>query len=257
MASEAQIRANRLNALKSTGPRTLRGKAMASQNAIKHGMTAVRVVLFDEVRADFEKFHAGLVFDFQPQGTAEVAPVERIAMLAWRLRRASRAEAALANGEAKSRRERLALAGPHPLHRIDASIMFDRFVHNMTTLTRYEPSIEHQLNRAIIILERLQVQRSRREERDEAEREIPVPESAGRVLQELAKQSQFAEGNQRAPAAGSQFKVSLKAKIEWLRHFRLRDFPFRLPRRRRARQEDAVPSSSKSEARAEGPSTPG
>ncbi len=40
MASAAQIEANRLNAQKSTGPRTDKGKARARLNALKHGMTA-------------------------------------------------------------------------------------------------------------------------------------------------------------------------------------------------------------------------
>src|SRR5258707_14837909 len=86
MASEAKIRANRLNALKSTGPKTARGKAMMWRNAVTHGMTATRVVLFDEVKADFEKFHAGIAQDFAPEGTAECGLVERIAILGWRLR---------------------------------------------------------------------------------------------------------------------------------------------------------------------------
>jgi hypothetical protein len=47
MTSEAQIRANRLNALKSTGPKTARGTSMMWRNAVRHGMTARRVVLFD------------------------------------------------------------------------------------------------------------------------------------------------------------------------------------------------------------------
>ena len=171
MASEAKIRANRLNALKSTGPKTARGKAMMWRNAVTHGMTSTRVVLFDEVKADFEKFYAGLAQDFAPEGTAECALVERIAMLAWRLRRASRAEAALLNGEAKVRRERRTVDGPHHLFPIDASIMFDRFVHNMSVLTHYEASIERQLNRAIALLERLQMQRSRRDARVQEVRE--------------------------------------------------------------------------------------
>ncbi|HWY30168.1 MAG TPA: hypothetical protein VNX46_05415 [Candidatus Acidoferrum sp.] len=37
MASAAQIAANRLNARKSTGPRTAAGKAVSSRNAEKHG----------------------------------------------------------------------------------------------------------------------------------------------------------------------------------------------------------------------------
>jgi len=37
MASPAQIAANRRNALKSTGPKTARGKAIVSRNPLKHG----------------------------------------------------------------------------------------------------------------------------------------------------------------------------------------------------------------------------
>jgi hypothetical protein len=40
MASEAQIRANRLNAKRSTGPRTADGRARSAQNARKHGLAA-------------------------------------------------------------------------------------------------------------------------------------------------------------------------------------------------------------------------
>jgi hypothetical protein len=39
MASERQIAANRANARKSTGPRSASGKARASRNALKHGLT--------------------------------------------------------------------------------------------------------------------------------------------------------------------------------------------------------------------------
>lgn len=40
MASEKQILANRANALKSPGPRSAGGKARASRNAIRHGLSA-------------------------------------------------------------------------------------------------------------------------------------------------------------------------------------------------------------------------
>ena len=79
MASQAQIRANRSSAPKSTGPRPARGKATMRRNALEHGMAAAHVVSFDEVRTDFERFYEGLAQDFAPEVTAACA-----AMLARR-----------------------------------------------------------------------------------------------------------------------------------------------------------------------------
>ena len=45
MATEAQVAANRLNAQKSSGPRTAEGKAVVAQNAVKHGLLAREGVL--------------------------------------------------------------------------------------------------------------------------------------------------------------------------------------------------------------------
>src|ERR1700730_6612056 len=43
--SERRIQANRQNALRSTGPKTARGKRNVSRNAIKHGILAREVVI--------------------------------------------------------------------------------------------------------------------------------------------------------------------------------------------------------------------
>ena len=44
MVTEKQLTANRQNALKSTGPRTIDGKAKASKNAITHGLLGSEVL---------------------------------------------------------------------------------------------------------------------------------------------------------------------------------------------------------------------
>jgi hypothetical protein len=44
-ASERKIQANRRNALRSTGPKTERGKRTVARNAIKHGILAREVVI--------------------------------------------------------------------------------------------------------------------------------------------------------------------------------------------------------------------
>ena len=172
MTSSAQLAANRLNAQKSTGPNTPGGKARVARNALKHGVTAADLVLFDEIEAEFEQFRTGLVLDFGPSGAAESALVDRIAILAWRLRRAGRAEAALVNAEAERRKESAALQTPKGGLRIDLSMIFDRFTHKMSALTRYEATIERQFNRAMATLERRQAKRREREtlgEREEQE----------------------------------------------------------------------------------------
>jgi len=54
MSNDQQIAANRLNAQRSTGPRTPAGKTRVSSNALKHGLTGREVVLPNENPDDFE-----------------------------------------------------------------------------------------------------------------------------------------------------------------------------------------------------------
>src|SRR5918999_1903169 len=95
MATERQIRANRRNALKSTGPRTKAGKAASSRNALRHGLTAQQVVIEGENPARFDALRDRFTREFQPVGPMEQFLVERLAGLAWRLRRVPLFEAAL------------------------------------------------------------------------------------------------------------------------------------------------------------------
>jgi len=55
MASPAQIAANQLNSRKSTGPRTPRGQAKSSMNALKHGNRSRKLALLREESCAFEE----------------------------------------------------------------------------------------------------------------------------------------------------------------------------------------------------------
>ena len=48
MASQKQLAANRLNAQKSTGPRSVEGKAHSSMNALKTGIDAASTTYFSD-----------------------------------------------------------------------------------------------------------------------------------------------------------------------------------------------------------------
>ncbi len=72
------------------------GKARSAQNALKHGMRALRyVVLPDEDGVEFQALEAALVEELAPVGALQVVLVRRVAMAAWRLARADRMEVEL------------------------------------------------------------------------------------------------------------------------------------------------------------------
>ena len=90
MASVAQIQANRLNAQKSTGPRTAAGKERASRNALKHGLLAREAVIQGEDPEEFELYREQMLESLAPAGPVEAMLAERVVGLSWRLRRAER-----------------------------------------------------------------------------------------------------------------------------------------------------------------------
>jgi len=91
-----QRQANRRNARRSTGPRTVAGKRRARWNALKHGLLAAEAVIpagdGRELRPQFERLHRQLRRDLRPGNALEEMLVEKIAVFYWRLRRLLRYE---------------------------------------------------------------------------------------------------------------------------------------------------------------------
>ena len=92
MTTNAQIKANRNNAKKSTGPRTDEGKSRVAKNALKHGLLARDTVLPGEDPAEFDRQLAALEADIQPANSLEFELVRQIADSQWRMRRLTRLE---------------------------------------------------------------------------------------------------------------------------------------------------------------------
>jgi hypothetical protein len=80
--------------MKSTGPRTLEGKAVVAQNAVKHGLLAKEVVIKGEDPREFEFYRDQMLAELAPVGQMESMLAHRIVGLSWRLRRAERLQAA-------------------------------------------------------------------------------------------------------------------------------------------------------------------
>jgi hypothetical protein len=89
MSSKKKIEANRRNAQKSCGPRTIEGKRIASQNARKYGFFCTNTLLADEDPREYFVLARGVVEHHMPNGTFESEIVINIIHTLWQLRRAN------------------------------------------------------------------------------------------------------------------------------------------------------------------------
>jgi hypothetical protein len=95
MSSDKQIRANKQNAERSTGPVTPEGKAKSSLNAVRTGLTGRTVLLPTEDAALYETHCMCARRKWNPEGEDEIELTQSIADTEWRLRRIPSLEAGI------------------------------------------------------------------------------------------------------------------------------------------------------------------
>jgi hypothetical protein len=154
MISAQRLEANRLNARKSTGPRTATGKAVVALNSMKHGLLTRESLVRGESEGDLVALGKRVRAELAPTGELEIFLADRIVSTSWRLRRAVAVEAALFSG------------GATP-----AAVFNNCGREKMAVLSRYEVTLERSLYKALHELQRLQTAR-----RGES---TPVRETAG------------------------------------------------------------------------------
>ena len=108
-----QLAANRRNAMKSTGPRTARGRDRSRMNALQHGLLAQAVVVqgvgLRESASQLQALRRQFFEHCAPVGPLEAMLVEQIVTCYWRKRRVLKAESgeiAVSVGEGARERER-------------------------------------------------------------------------------------------------------------------------------------------------------
>lgn len=87
MATAAQIIANQANALHSTGPKSAEGKAHASRNNLRHGLTLGVLAIEPEEQSAFCEFEAKFRAECKPEGAFECEALQQFLDAAWRLRK--------------------------------------------------------------------------------------------------------------------------------------------------------------------------
>jgi len=147
VTTERQAWANRLNATRSTGPRTPEGKAKVALNARKHGLLSRQSLVKGESEVDLLDFGKRLRAQLAPVGELELLLADRIVSNAWRLRRAVGMEAALLNVK----------RGDQTLIEDVFSWKLDRG--RLQLISRYEATLERSLYKALHELQRLQAAR--------------------------------------------------------------------------------------------------
>src|SRR5260370_8785851 len=102
MPTEAQINANRLNAQKSTGPKTPEGKARSSLNALKSGIDAWSHIIPGEDPAELEALTAAFHQHYQPSDPIQLSLVDTLVSTEWIQRPLPPIQAQLCNYQLQS-----------------------------------------------------------------------------------------------------------------------------------------------------------
>lgn len=184
MTTRRQLEANRANAKRSTGPRSISGKSRSCMNALKHGLTASDIVVWDEDPADFDRLRENLEADFKPATTVERELIDQITGLLWRIRRLPRLEAdhlrlpqaqeyeivelmidqgsleQFTDPEIKDLKRLLTKASPKlesPTEQpSDTLVKLNEKSESLTKLSRYEANLRHALIKTLGLLHALQ-----------------------------------------------------------------------------------------------------
>jgi hypothetical protein len=152
---DARARANRSNALLSTGPRTDSGKQRSSLNALRHGLTAASAVLPSEDQAAYDAHRRGFFDEYQPATPTETQLTQELADTAWRLNRIPALEAALLDRAANP---------PSEQARIDFDIVDAHRA--VATLGLHYTRLSRQFQKIVDQLREIQADRAERERRD-------------------------------------------------------------------------------------------
>ena len=176
MTTDAQIAANRANALHSTGPNSPEGRAKSSQNARRRRRPGELPLTLTEDEAAFAAHSEAVRAAFAPQDAFEDELVRQIALHQWRLGRVQRIEAALFDAELhRVTYSRHAHFSPSALPLAATATPADVWPERIDEVSRREAAIERALDRALSMLARHRNLKARGREQKNSENEPNFP----------------------------------------------------------------------------------
>jgi hypothetical protein len=159
LISDRQLRANRANAQKSTGPKTEEGKQRSRLNGLRHGITGQVSIMTDENRAAHDGFCNPIITRLAPDGPLEMQLAHLISQDHWRLNRIQSIEDGL-----------YVLGQSRPINQVDSgapqadvalaeAMTFMRQSKEIALLTLYESRINRNIRKNMEQLRELQAER--------------------------------------------------------------------------------------------------
>ena len=141
MLSERKLAANRLNAQKSTGPRTSAGKERASLNALKTGIfCGGKSVLPGESQSDYDALRDSIFSAIDQDDPIELVLAERMVAARWKIARLSTAERRMHQEQSEDLTRELNA----PVCKV-----FVRHFDDWDKMSRHEQRLENQFFRAL------------------------------------------------------------------------------------------------------------
>jgi hypothetical protein len=190
MSTEKQTTANRLNALKSTGPKTEAGKAAVRMNPLKHGLLATDVIIPGESAEDLSELREQLWACFHPVGRLEEDLTERLAIQTWRQYRCVRVEEGIFASQIQGR-----------LLHLDGEVQPAQAFINRSDiflkLARYENHCERSYFQTLHELQRLQAAR--------AGQPVPLPAAVDVNMQITTIPDEHSRPAESDPASADEF----------------------------------------------------
>ncbi len=165
--SEAQLRANRLNAQKSTGPRTEEGKQRASLNATRHGLTGQVLTLTAEEMKALHALIGDLEKQYLPGNTHEKHLVHMLAQLQYRLHRIMATEHNLFAIGITENSEFWDVNHPEAQTAFVLAETLRRSKDPLLTLSIYEQRLMRQYEKTLKMLREVQAERKSQEAREQ------------------------------------------------------------------------------------------
>jgi hypothetical protein len=156
---------NRVNAQKSTGPRTEAGKQRSKLNALRHGLTGQTIVLPTEDQSAYQRHSQSFLDECKPKGAIETQLVQSLLDTSWQLNRAAAVETNLFSLGITEMEDRIRANHPEAEDALAMAMAYREHNRAFANISIYRQRLTREFERTLVLLRQIQAERRKNEER--------------------------------------------------------------------------------------------